>query len=95
MNEDTTARHYDLCRLLRFWVCACVVCVCSSLALYATYPQQFKAALLQPAGTGTVAGLVVCAMRCDRKMQLLRPSYLLLINGYLKLSLVLIATTLF
>ena len=40
-----------------------MVCEWSSLALYATYPQQFKAALLQPAGTGTVAGLVVCAMR--------------------------------
>ena len=91
VNEDTTARHYDLCRLLRFWVC--VVCVCSSLALYATYPQQFKAALLRPAGTGTVAGLVVCVMRCDRNLQLLRPSSFNVIYGELKLSLLLITTT--
>ena len=48
---------------IRFWVCACVVCVCSSLALHATYPQQFKAAFLRPAGTSTVAGLVVCVVR--------------------------------
>ena len=34
----------------------------SSLALGATYPQQFKAALLRPAGTGTVAGLMVCVV---------------------------------
>ena len=66
--------------------CVRVLCVCSSLALCATYPQQFKAALLRPAGTGTVAGLVVCVIRCDQKMQLLRPSYLMLFNGYLKLS---------
>ena len=29
----------------------------------ATYPQQFKTAFLRPAGTGTVAGLVVCVVQ--------------------------------